>query len=240
MWTRCKGCCSKPPGSPGPPRSHDSCGWTLGQAAGRKQVCSCSAETAMRSTAIPPFCTSAAGSSTQPAALPPQSAAAATGLRLPSLTGRLGPCSPITSASAAGGGATHLLAVSDGFSSPLTSLVYSVCTGDATSVCFVSLLLTRFLPVFFRPVFPTAPPKTARYRYTSREGRLAQPGTHRNSVQKLTSSWRVARRFLDGMRTGAPEHLAAAPWLPHCRIPQRRCSLSWLFARQIPPHPPQR
>jgi hypothetical protein len=119
MWTRCKGCCSKPPGSPGPPRSHDSCGWTLGQAAGRKQVCSCSAETAMRSTAIPPFCTSAAGSSTQPAALPPQSAAAATGLRLPSLTGRLGPCSPITSASAAGGGATHHLPVSDGFSSLL-------------------------------------------------------------------------------------------------------------------------
>ena len=119
MWTRCKGCCSKPPGSPGPPRSHDSCGWPLGQAAGRKQVCSCSAETAMRSTAIPPFCTSAAGSSTQPAALPPQSAAAATGLRLPSLTGRLGPCSPITSASAAGGGATHHLPVSDGFSSLL-------------------------------------------------------------------------------------------------------------------------
>jgi hypothetical protein len=73
----------------------------------------------MRSTAIPPFCTSAAGSSTQPAALPPQSAAAATGLRLPSLTGRLGPCSPITSASAAGGGATHHLPVSDGFSSLL-------------------------------------------------------------------------------------------------------------------------
>ena len=34
----------------------------------------------------------------------------------------------------AGGGATHLLPVSDGFSSPLTSLVYSVCSGGATSI----------------------------------------------------------------------------------------------------------
>jgi hypothetical protein len=148
MWTRCKGCCSKPPGSPGPPRSHDSCGWTLGQAAGRKQVCSCSAETAMRSTAIPPFCTSAAGSSTQPAALPPQSAAAATGLRLPSLTGRLGPCSPITSASAAGGGATHHLPVSDGFASLLAALVCAVCTSGAASMCLVSLVLRHSMTVF--------------------------------------------------------------------------------------------
>ena len=91
---------------------------------------------------------SAAEKITQPTGSSPQSVAAPTAVRQALKTGLLGRGSPITSASAAGGGATHLLPVSDGFSSPLASLVCAVCTGAAASVCLVSLLLTYSLTVF--------------------------------------------------------------------------------------------
>src|SRR5215471_15398114 len=41
-------------------------------------------------------------------------------------------------------------------------------------------------------------------------GHFSQPGPHRNSVHQSMSSWWVARKFLDGMRTGSPRSYTLA------------------------------
>jgi hypothetical protein len=55
------------------------------------------------------------------------------------------------------------------------------------------------------------PTVSARYRYTRREGHFSQHGTHRNSVHQSTSSWWVACKFLDSMRTESPRSRTLAP-----------------------------
>src|SRR5262249_12241745 len=62
-----------------------------------------------------------------------------------------------------------------------------------------ALAAVRCAPCLTAPALE--PPENARYRYTRRGGHHGCPAVHRNSVQKSTSSWWLARKFLDSMRT---------------------------------------
>jgi hypothetical protein len=61
------------------------------------------------------------------------------------------------------------------------------------------------------------PQKNARYLHTIRAGQSCRHTVYGNSILQSMSSWWMARKFLDGMRTGSPHSRTLAT---HCGLPR--------------------